>query len=65
MNAKTGTSRWPRRVVAGAAVALGFWGLALPASEAATQATYIVTFTGTPASGVDAAAEALARAHGG
>ncbi len=65
MDAKTSTSRWSRRVVAGAVVALGAWGLTLPASAAATHDTYIVTFKGAPASGVDAAAAGLARAHGG
>ena len=68
MNPKPGTSRWSRRAVVGAALAVGAWGLTLPASAAATQdtqQTYIVAFKGVPASGVDAAAAGLARAHGG
>jgi subtilisin family serine protease len=52
-------------VVAGAVVALGAWGLTLPAASAAAHDTYIVTFKGVPASGVDAASAGLARAHGG
>jgi subtilisin family serine protease len=52
-------------VVAGAVVALGAWGLTLPAASATAHDTYIVTFKGVPADGVDAAAAGLARAHGG